>query len=1058
MKKGWFMDHIDFDFVYSFNQDEENRTQQNKLCMKEGERREVAILFADIKNSTAMGSQLDPELFHQRLNDLMKRFTRCITYYGGYVDKYMGDGIMALFGAKKATEQDTERAILAALRMISQTEHYNKSLQDKGKAEDQIGIRIGINAGLVLVGKVGEAREGDFTVTGAAVNLAQRMEANAPVGKILLPLHTKQAVERFFEFTPLGMVSAKGFPEPIEAWTVLKPKLDKDARWYKRQAMYVGRTAELELLNRAYRHLEKKLQGIDDQTDELSIIGITGDAGLGKSRLVYEFTSALGNRAELLMAAASGIVKTPFNLFVNLLEHEFQLLPGAGSQARQQQLEAALSSLTGSLPAAKAEELWNCLPLIGALLEIPYQDPRLKLSGADLLLHLRIALKLLISSIIMRKLVSNKPLILILDDLHWMDEASAQVLPEILGTLRLVQGQVIDDTSLPVMVIMQYRQDYQMPEEISRQSHFRQVELKPLSDPEVLRLLRHHTEGKQVPQTTLDKVKQLSLGNPFYLEEWCNYLNELEHKDLFDLPVPNNLHALILSRLDLLDDAIRLLLQKASVIGHEFLVEILRWMEQKLYNPGDLEDTLSALEQQSFILKLLGFDYSAYFFKHIVTRDVAYQTLLLENRTILHKLAAEAIEELYPDRQQEFLYKLADHYHRAEVGDKAVFYLEQAALAAKKVYSNNLAIELFEKLLGWVKASWKPGRLESGKVEKWKSGTDADSSNHDPEKGSIPQHSDNLSLSPARILLYLAEIKWLIGKWDESDLNLQEALTFATQSQDTEELFDCHRLKGISSFQRGNFEQAKAEWDTCLELASSRPPDPSTSRPLDPLTSRPPDFSTSRLLAIVNGNLGIWFQHHKLYDEAITHHQQSLEYANAIQDELRKARTFSNLGLIYMNQKDYTKAEDHFQACLELAEANHYLKEQSIALGNLGFLAYKQGDLDKAMPFYEKKWLLVDKMDDKGELIKVLGNIANIHRDKGQHREALEYYQKVLAQKLHLGNPKELAITYYCIAEEHISMGDISEAIEYLQIAASYLPPTEPLLQTCLKRLSEIDQ
>ena len=178
-----------------------------------------------------------------------------------------------------------------------------------------------------------------------------------------------------------------------------------------------------------------------------------------------------------------------------------------------------------------------------------------------------------------------------------------------------------------------------------------------------------------------------------------------------------------------------------------------------------------------------------------------------------------------------------------------------------------------------------------------------------------------------------------------------------------------------------------------------------------PSTSGPLATSPSQLLAIIHGNLGIWYQHHKLYDEALSHHTQSLEYASGIKDELRKARTLTNLGLMFLGQKDYPKAESHFLACLEIAEANQYLKEQSIALGNLGFLAYKQGDLDKAMQFYEKKWLLVDKMDDKAELIKVLGNIANIHRDKGQHREALEYYEKVLKLKMPQGNEKETKIT-----------------------------------------------
>ena len=171
----------------------DNESKKDKFKLRSGERREVCILFADVKNSTVLGSQLDPEVFQSKLDPLMKRFTKCINYYGGYVDKYMGDGIMALFGAKHDTEQDTERAVLAALKMIEQLELYNRKLNAELPSQDAaIGVRIGINTGLVVVGKVGEEREGDFTVTGAAVHLAQRMEANAPVGKILLPLQSMQ--------------------------------------------------------------------------------------------------------------------------------------------------------------------------------------------------------------------------------------------------------------------------------------------------------------------------------------------------------------------------------------------------------------------------------------------------------------------------------------------------------------------------------------------------------------------------------------------------------------------------------------------------------------------------------------------------------------------------------------------------------------------------------------------------------------------------------------------------------------------------------------------------
>lgn len=953
-----------FDLLDPFG---ENEVQKEKLRLKEGERREVAILFADVKGSTALGVKLDPEAFKQTLDPLMKRFSRCITYYGGYVDKYMGDGIMALFGARRASEQDTERAVMAALKMITQLDWINRKLAtEMGSEAPILKVRIGINTGLVVVGKVGEEREGDFTVIGAAVNLAQRMEVNAPDNSILLPYPVMQAVERFFEFDRYGCVQAKGFEEPVECCRVLGQRLEKAQRWYRRKSGFIGREAELRSLEQSWQALKSPSPTIDQP----AIIGIMGDAGLGKTRLVHEFLLQLGE-VPILQASTSSLVRSPLNLFVNLLESRFQLHPTDDLQTRRTKLEEQMEALGKDLSQEARGDLLDQLPLLGALLEIPYSDPRLKLNGQELITHLKLAICTVISRILLSESGAGKPILLILDDVHWMDEASEAVFRYLLQKLLLDPASPLRDK---LLLLILYRKGYNPG--LSRTDGFMELELKPLSDIEIGRLVRQNTKGISLTDELLERLQKLSMGNPFYLEEWCNYLEDISAKDISELPIPPNLNSLVLSRLDMLDASIRQLLQKASVIGQEFFVDILTWIEDRLYAPLDVDATLAQLEEQSFILRMLGFDYSAYFFKHLTTRDVAYQTLLLENRAMLHKLSAEAIEELYPERKQEFLFTLADHYHRAGVAEKAVIYLEQAARTAARLYNNRDAIAHWEKLLKWL-----PG---------------------------LPKDTQP---TEARILLELAELNSLIGNWDETDALLRQA---AQCCQTDEDRFDLLRLKGILSFRRGELQGALEAWKACLELAIS---------------------PTQR--AIAQGNLGIWHQHHKHWDEALVHHQASLESAELASDTLRAARTLSNLGFMYLEQKDFAQAEMYLQNCLELAEANQYLQLQSIALGNLGLLHYRKGDADTAMHYYEKKWLLVDRIDDKAELIKVLGNIGNIHRDKGQHREALEFYRKVLALKERLGNPLELAITHSVIAEELKTLGDLSGALEQISQAVS---------------------
>jgi class 3 adenylate cyclase len=231
-----------------FGLEEDNLTQKRKLQLREGELREVTVLFADIKGFTNLSSRLDPEVIHARMDELLKVFSRCGTFYGGFVDKYIGDAIMALFGAKKASEQDTERAIRAGLKMVEQLQLYNHNLRQMHGYEDvELSVRIGINTGLVSVGRVGESREGDFTVYGPEVNLASRMESNAPVGRIMVPDTTKKLVEQIFEFEPLGLKQVKGIDKAVDCWSPLGLKTLEASLAERYGSSFIGRDTELRL-------------------------------------------------------------------------------------------------------------------------------------------------------------------------------------------------------------------------------------------------------------------------------------------------------------------------------------------------------------------------------------------------------------------------------------------------------------------------------------------------------------------------------------------------------------------------------------------------------------------------------------------------------------------------------------------------------------------------------------------------------------------------------------------------------------------------------------------
>lgn len=925
----------DLFFEADFLSDDE---EKKKLSLKEGELREVSVLFADIKGFTSISNLFEPEVIHGKMDEIMKIFSRCINFYGGFVDKYIGDGIMALFGAKKATEQDTQRCVLAALKMQEQLQLYNKLLgREPGFENLQLGLRIGINTGLVSVGKVGQSREGDFTVYGPEVNLASRMESNAPVNRIMMPKATMQLVEHSFDFESQGPVSVKGMPEPVDCYLVLGQKTESKSL---AKSIFIGREEELGILNAAYQNSQKSLQ----------ILGLKGEAGIGKSRVVQEFCGQTSH-ALILRGICSSISPSPFNLFAKIFESYFAVRHNDPVKQKKIQLESGIAELAQNSP--QKQKIMDCLPLLGLLMEIRYPDPRIEQKGKDLLDHLLRAIETILMAIIAQARDRQQNIIMIWDDIHLVDEASAKAIDFLLDRLQT--------QAAAILILALYRLDYQILPSITAFPSFEELQIQALSREKIDALVSHYTADRNLADDTLKLVRELSNGNPFFLEEWCNYIVNLPKQDLDEYPVPANLYALILSRLDNLPQELRLILHKASVIGHEFFVEILREVEKRLDDPVDLDSTLNRLEEHSLIMRLLGFDYSTYFFKHITTREVAYQTLLHQNRKMLHQLTAEAIESLFEDQLEEFTFALAEHYLKAEIPDKAIPYLKQGVEQAAQVFDNKLALKLGEKLL--------------------------------------PLLSDNQA--KAALLIKLADIRWLTGEWEIAEKIISESQVLSPK--DSIQFCEIHRFKGVAAFFRGEYDTARQEFDLGYQLALK--------------------LGDQLQVCIALSNLGIWNQHHKKYGEALKCHRESLALAEKLKQNQRQAKTHSNLGLIYLEQEDFEKAYQAFELSLKISEEHQYLKDESIALGNLGWACLLHKRYDEAKYWLDRKLDLATRMNDKLEIIKALGNLGNMHFEQAEYQQALQFYERSLALKRQLGNKREIENSLKAIEQVKAKLG-----------------------------------
>lgn len=947
-------DDLFFDPAF-FGFDEENLNQKKRHQLREGELREVTILFADIKGFTNLSSRLEPEVIHTRMDELMKIFSRCVTFYGGFVDKYIGDAIMALFGAKQASEQDTERAIRAGFKMLEQLTIYNQKLKTLPMYEDvELSVRIGINTGTVSVGRVGESREGDFTVYGPEVNLASRMESSAPIGRIMLPLGTKKLVEHIFEFEHLGYKEVKGIEQPVDTWSPVRLKSLDPSQRQRFASGFIGREKELEILGNALDEIIHQTEAVPDASQTPPprplIFGIRAEAGIGKSRLVYEFTKLHESDAQVIQAACDGVGATPLHLFARLLARYFLidlLKPAAEKKAS---LEAGFEELAHVADSRLKASLKDSFALIAWLMEIPVKDVRLLQGGKDLLQHLLLAVNTVLEAIKLQSATSGKPLVLILDDLHWMDGSSATALEHLINSF--------SQSALPSLVLLMYRPQFVPPTYLIRMRGWQSLDLKPLDEKDITELVMRYTRHLDLSERSIQEVTARSSGNPFYLEEWCNYISTLPEKQWQDMPVPANLNALILSRLDSLPQALRNLLQKAAVIGHEFFVDVLSEVEKNLEDPIDIDSGLSSLEEKTLILKQAGVELSSYLFKHISTRDVAYQTLLIANRKLLHQLTAQAIEKLFPDRLEEFSYSLGTHYLKAGMEDKALPWLKKAALNANRIYDNSLALKLYLQIKKLIPVDDYAGQGE--------------------------------------LLLAIMEIKWQTGDWKDMERELAALKELSSKAEMPKLNFHALRIEGMLAFQTGQAEEAKKAWDNAASIASR--------------------IDDAFLICIIENLLGIWYQHHRQVDEAVSHHQKSLGLARLLNDPQREAKSLNNMGLLYLSQQEYDQALAAFEQSMNIAIQNRLLRDEALAAGNIGHALIVMQKYEDAMPCLKKKLDISTRLNDKYETIMALGNMAKVHSSLGHYPDAIANLQRIILIKRYLGDEEGIISTEKTLA------------------------------------------
>lgn len=660
-----------------------------------GERKLVTVMFADFCGFTARSESTDPEQVRGLMNACFDLLVPIIERLGGVVDKFIGDEIMALFGAPVAHENHAERALLAALQMRAALTEYSAR---QGLA---LGMHFGINTGLVVAGGLGSEGRRQYSVMGDTVNLAARLEDLSERGQILVGPTTRRLTEPLFSFEPLPPIQVKGKAGLVAAHEVIGLRSTPGAvrGIAGLRSSLVGRDEELRRVHTAVQRLASGAGGI---------LTITGEPGVGKSRLVAEARQRyFANVRWVEGRALSHTEGMSYWMIRSLLDN----LIGVRSDTPPHDTARALRSTVEQL-FPDAERLAQVYPYLARLRDLPLdaeteEQLRPVLPGA-LQKRMRLAFGELL-----RALAHLQPLALVCEDLHWADPSSLGLLKSLLP--------VSDE--VPLLLVLVFRPQEGTIAEWHRDAvgAFKDtrilVELSPLAPEASRQLVENLLRIENLPESAHELILAKAEGNPFFLEELLRSLIDsglvvleggraVATQAIQHLEVPDTVQGVVAARVDRLPPQDKRALQDASVIGRVFQRPILAYLLEHEGTAADLDTSLTALQHRELVRRRAELEY---IFKHAVTQDVAYNSLLIVKRRDLHRMTAEAIEDLFSEEVEELSAALAYHYERGEVPDKTIHYFTLAADRARRAYSNVEAIAFYRAALKQVAAD---GRAE----------------------------------------------------------------------------------------------------------------------------------------------------------------------------------------------------------------------------------------------------------------------------------------------------------------------------------------------------------
>jgi class 3 adenylate cyclase/tetratricopeptide (TPR) repeat protein len=964
----------------------------------EGERKQVTVLFADMKGSLELLADRDPEEARQLLDPVLERMIEAVHRYEGTVNQVMGDGIMALFGAPIAHEDHAVRACYAALRMQETVTRYGDAMQRSHGVPVQ--IRVGLNAGEVVVRAIDSSLHMDYTAVGQTTHLAARMEQMAKPGSVLTTGETLRLAEGFVQVKALGPVAVKGLAEPVEVFELVGASSTRtrlQAFAARGLTRFVGRQQELEALRQA---LEQAGAGHGQ------VVAIIGEPGVGKTRLVYESTRSHRTHGWLVLESSSVSYgkATAYLPVRDLLRVYFGIEAHDDGRKIREKVTGKLLTLDTALGPT--------LPAFLTLVDVPVEDRQWQ--ALDPPQRRQRTLEALKRLLLRESQV--QPLLLVFENLHWIDAE----------TQAFLDGLVESLPAARLLLLVNYRPEYQ--HDWGSKTYYTQLRLDPLppaSAEELLQALLGN-DPSLVPLKRL--LIERTEGNPFFLEESVRTLMETGMlvgergairlgKPLDSLQVPATVQAVLAARIDRLPPDQKRLLQTAAVIGTAVPFAILQAIVELAEE--ELRRGLGQLQAAEFLYETSLFPELEYTFKHALTHEVAYGSLLQERRRALHARIVGALEALAGEQVAEQVERLVHHAVRGEVWDKALSYCRQAGTRAMAHSAYREAVTYFEQALMVLQ--------------------------HLPESQALREQAIDVRLALRTALRPLGNSGRILAALREA-----EALAAA--------LDDPRRLGQVSVFQSFHFhlmsahDQAIAAGERALALATAG--------------------GEVVLHALANQYLGFAYQAQGDYPRAIDYLGQTVASLEGARHRERFGQVFlpsvnsrAWLAVCHAELGTFPEGRALGEEGRRIAEAVAHPGSLMVASWGVGLLSLRQGDLPRALPLLERAVSICHGADfpayfprmaaTLGAAYTLGGRVADAVLLLTQATEQATATEMIVFQALcrlslgeaHMlagcpGDAHVLAERTLVLAREHQERGNEAYALRLLgEIAARHEPP-----------------